>query len=37
MPITIVSIPVSDAQRSKRFYMDVMDFNCCGKARWGPE
>ena len=36
MPITIVSIPVSDSQRAKRFYMDVMDFNLLRESPMGP-
>ncbi|MBC7987180.1 MAG: VOC family protein [Sphingomonadaceae bacterium] len=37
MPITIVSIPVSDPQRSKAFYTDVMDFKLLRESPMGPE
>lgn len=37
MPITIVSIPVSDAQRSKAFYTDVMDFRLLRESPMGPD
>lgn len=36
MPITIVSIPVSDPQRSKAFYTDVMDFKLLRESPMGP-
>src|SRR5262245_50276719 len=35
MPITIVSIPVNDAQRSKHFYMEVMDFRLLRESPMG--
>ena len=37
MPITIVSIPVSDPQRSKRFYTEVMDFKLLRESEMGPQ
>ena len=37
LPITIVSIPVTDAQRAKRFYTDVMDFKLLRESPMGPE
>jgi predicted enzyme related to lactoylglutathione lyase len=36
MPITIVSIPVSDSLRAKQFYMDVMDFKLLRESPMGP-
>ena len=36
MPITIDSIPVTDSQRAKRFYMDVMDFKLLRESPMGP-
>ena len=37
MPITIVSIPVTDAQRSKAFYTDVLGFRLLRESPMGPE
>ena len=31
----IISVPVSDQQRSKQFYRDVVGFECCAMSRWG--
>jgi len=37
MPITIVSIPVSDPDRAKAFYIDVMDFTLLRESPMGPD
>ena len=37
MPISIVSIPVSDPDRAKEFYLDVMDFALLRESPMGPD
>jgi catechol 2,3-dioxygenase-like lactoylglutathione lyase family enzyme len=37
MPITIVSIPVTDAQRAKAFYTETLGFRLLRESPMGPE